>query len=698
MTAERRMLADFPEPTLEEWRTLVEPELKGAPFEKRLVTRLLEGIAVQPLYTKADAPSADAVGIPGQTPFRRGATAVGEQPLGWNVVAEHRHPERDVCHRAIATDVTHGVDELRLSISPRLLDDPASRTDGCGCGCGGGILLNQLNDWDALLAGLDLGALPITLAAGPAFGPAAAMLAALWDRRGLAKERCRGSFFADPLGTLAARGRLPRAAETMLGEAADLAIATAKTRPNVTALGVSTIPYDNAGSTAVDELAIALSTTLATLRAVEDRGGTATLGCQQLSFLVAVGTDQFLDIAKLRAMRALLSRLYDICGIPEQAQAMRIMTRTSRRVLTARDPWVNILRATMGCFSSAVGGADRIIVLPFDDVLGPPDELAARIARNTQIVLREEAHLGASVDAAGGSFYVETLTRELAESAWTQMQAIEARGGILAVLRNGWLKEQIDQSHAKRQKDIAKRKTPVTGVSEFPHLGEQKVTRTAVDVKALLASTLARPLTGRSAELPAAQQGVKANPSDVPAQIRMAALGATYRELSVALGENPETVAAFPLRRFAQGFERLRDASDAFLAKHGKRPQVFFAAMGPIATHTARVTFAQNFFEAGGFEPLTNTGFATAEEAASAFSRSGTALVIICSSDAWYETGVLTLAAALKQAGAKTVLLAGNPGKNEAAYRAAGVDKFIYMGCDVEGALSELSSENGVQS
>ena len=177
--------------------------------------------------------------------------------------------------------------------------------------------------------------------------------------------------------------------------------------------------------------------------------------------------------------------MLEASGVPGEQRALTVHARTSRRVLTKRDPWVNSLRTTIGCFAAAVGGAELITVLPFDDAIGPSDEFAQRIARNVQVILAEEASIGRVADAAGGSFYVEALTRELATQAWTLFQAVEAEGGMLAALRSGSFKRAVDATHEQRQKDLAKRKVPITGVSEYPALNEQPVLRPAFDTAAL---------------------------------------------------------------------------------------------------------------------------------------------------------------------------------------------------------------------
>jgi len=611
---------------------------------------------------------------------------------------ETRHSLPDLANTAILDDLNHGATGVVVRLSAKLLGDTACCP---GCGCGGGVIVDDLNALDRTFAGVELARTPISISTGPAFLGAAAMLAALYQRRGVASEDVCAQFGADALGTLAARGNLPRSAEAQLKEAAVLAKWASRKYPNVRALTVSTAPYDNAGATAVQELGAALATAVAYLRAMEDVGMSATEAGKQLVFSIAIGADQFLEIAKIRALRALINRVLEASGVAEADRSIKVHARTSRRVLTQRDPWVNVLRTTIGGFAAAVGGADQITILPFDDVIGASDSLARRLARNTQIILQEEGNLGRVMDAAGGSYYVDRLTTELAEAAWKEFQTVETKGGMLAVLRDGSFAKAIDATWQKRAKDIGRRKTPITGVSEFPHLGEKKVEREKTDTQALEAGILAnRQARSSDPTLSSLLGAVAAASVDtlVDATVSAVAAGATLYAIQKALGSSTETVSPLHLKRFSAAFEKLRDASDKVLADTGSRPRIFLANMGPIAVHTARATFAQNFFEAGGFEVVNNDGFADAESAADAFAKSGATLAVVCSSDAWYETGAVDVAKALKRKLVSRVLLAGNPGAAEATYREGGVDQFIFMGCDVLGTLTELAQHEKVMS
>ena len=380
------------------------------------------------------------------------------------------------------------------------------------------------------------------------------------------------------------------------------------------------------------------------------------------------------------------------------AGAMRVHAQVSKRVLTLRDPYVNLLRNTVACFAAGVGGAEAITSVPFDAVAGLPDGPARRIARNTLLVLQEEGHLHRVIDPPGGSWYLDWLTNQVAEKAWAVFQEVERRGGMLRALCEGWVAKQIDSAFAPRAKNLARRKEGITGVSEFPNVGEAPVVRPAPD-RAALRGAAAR----RVSRLRIADCGLRINGEllvlcDPQAVVELAEQGASVGQLARALGFHAEPTTIPPLapHMFARPFEVLRLASDVCQVAHGARPRVFLANLGPVAHYTARATYAKNFFEAGGFEALDAGGFKDADAAAAAFARSGAKVAVICSSDKIYPDVVPQLAPKLKAAGARSVVLAGNPGANEAAWRAAGVDRFIFIKCDVLATLSQILHEEGV--
>lgn len=694
---------DFPPMSYEAWRSLAEADLEGASFEQKLVTHTYEGIDIQPVYTRNDWPSEkDPDGFPGFVPFVRDARPLGAVQTGWDLRQEHAHPDPAITNQAILEDLKGGVTSLlmrfdfaaRNGLDP---DDPAAEA----LAGRDGLMAYHADDLDLALSNVHLDMISVTLEAGAAFLPAAALLVALWRRRRVPPEQARGAFNADPLAVLVRDGQLPISSERALTLMADLAAWTAKNYPHVTAVRVGTAPYHHAGATAAQDLAFGMATAVEYLRAMTRAGLDIDAAARQILFSISLGTHHFLAIAKLRAARRLWARVVEACGGSPAEAAMRIHSRVSKRVLTLRDPHVNLLRNTVACFAAGIGGAEAITSVPFDAAVGLPDDLSRRIARNSVLVLQEEAHLNRVIDPPGGSWYLGWLTDQVAEKAWAIFQEIERGGGMLKAIQNGWVARQIDSAFIPRAKNLARRKEGITGVSEFPNIAEPPVVRPAPDRITLRAEAVAR-LTGarrRSMALShlLSDTGLHSPGSAASLAVEAAVAGASIGQLARALRFHTEPATIPPLtpHPFAQPFEELRDASDSWQMFHGTRPRVFLANMGSVAHHTARATYSKNFFEAGGFEVVSNNGFREASDAARAFAQSGATIAVICSSDKLYPDIVPKVAPALKAA-ARTVVLAGNPAANERVWRDAGVDRFIFMKCDVLGTLREMLREEGV--
>ncbi|MGK5543431.1 methylmalonyl-CoA mutase small subunit [Streptomyces sp. URMC 127] len=617
------LAAEFPDPTREQWQRLVEGVLRkagaadasGPAAEAALATELQDGLVTGPLYTADDAPGLP--GYPGFAPFVRGGRPEGTAAAGWDVRQRHAHPDPRRTNEAVLADLENGVTSLWLTVGPAGIPAEGIAT---------------------ALDGVYLDLAPVVLDAGADFEPAARELLRLHDERGIAPHAALGNLGADPLGTLARTG--DGDPDGPLAAAAGLAALCAGGRPGLRALTVDALPYHEAGGSAAEELGCSLATGVAYLRALTGAGLTVNQACAQLEFRYAATADQFLTIAKLRAARRLWARVAEVCGAGGASAAQRQHAVTSTVMMTRRDPWVNMLRTTVACLGAGVGGADAVTVLPFDDAIGLPDAFARRIARNTSSVLLEESHLARVIDPAGGSWYVESLTDELAHAAWAFFQELERAGGQAAALRSGLVAERLAATWARRSADLATRREPVTGVSEFPHLAEQPVQREPA---------------------PAAPGG------------------------------------GLPRVRRDEAYEALRARSDAHLAATGARPRVFLAALGPAAAHTGRATFAANLFQAGGIEPVHEPATVDAASAAEAFARSGASVACLCSSDKLYAEQAEAVAAALKSAGARRVFLAGKPGgEQREAYTAAGVDEFVFAGADAVAVLSSVLDSMGV--
>jgi methylmalonyl-CoA mutase len=642
----------------------------------------------------------------------RGAVPAGNAPFGWEIRQDRGEADLAALNAAILDDLEGGVNSItiRLDACARAGLDP---TDARGVllAARDGAALYSADDLDAALKGVFVNMIGIGLEPGAAYMQAAAMLAALWERRGVAADAARGCFNADPLAVLARDGALPFPLAEAMTRLADLAAWTSARYSHVRAVRVGTAAYHHAGATATQDLAFSMATALEYLRAMTQFGLDVNRASSQMVFSYAVGCNLFLGIAKLRAARRLFSRVVEAAGGTGDALRMTMHVRPSRRVMTTRDPWVNILRNTACVFAAGAAGADTIGSTPFDATLGEPSALSRRLARNTHHLLMEESRVHQVCDPAGGSYYIERLTDEVAEKAWVILQAIEARGGMARALSEGWIAEQIDTALEPRLHNVATRKEVVLAVSDFPTSSEHDPKPRQVDRDAIITAAKARLASQDAARANTRSAGVQpvqehADPSPTARAFALAREGASIGAISTALDISgvPATLpAAVHVHPYAEPFEHLRDASDAFASETGHHPRVFLAAIGPVAKRQPRVNFCKNLFETGGFEvlgaePSAEGGVA---EAIDAFKHAnvhdGAHVAVICGMDDEYPTLLPVLAPALRDAGARSIVLAGNPGANEAAYCAHGIDRFVFVKCDVVALLTELLKEEGAR-
>jgi len=670
------LAADFPQATREQWLKLVEGVLKGADFEKKLVSRSHDGIAIQPLYPKAEG----------------SASIAREQAGRWRVSQRVDHPDPAKANELALIDLEGGADALTLVTR----NAPAAR--------GFGLAIDAVDDLDRALGGVMLDLIHLRVDAGGHGRHMAALVLALAQRRGHRLSDLSLDLGLDPIGAMAAQGRMSTSWDAMTVRMGDtLAHLTAQGFAGRAFLADGRI-YHEAGASEAQELAAVLATGLAYLRALEAGGHSLDAARKALAFLLVADADEFFTVAKLRALRRLWAPVEQACGL--DPKPIRLHAETAWRMTTRRDPWVNMLRTTVAAFSAGIGGADAITVLPFTAALGLPDAFARRIARNTQLILLDESNLARVADPAAGAGGFEALTDALCEKAWGLFQEIEREGGILESLKGGALQARIAAVRAQREKAVATRSEPITGTSEFPNIAE-------ADVSVLLPSPLWGGATGGGVSAGPNQGGTDTPASNSSSQggggqdgatapaetsfaglLEMASDGASLAQLAgTAAGPAPAAVAPLPSIRTAEPFERLRDLSDAYLARTGARPRVFLANLGPIAAFTARATFAKNFFEAGGIEAVMNDGFSDQDKLRQAYADSQAKLSCICSTDEIYEKHAVETAQTLRTAGSILIYLAGRPGEREEELTRAGITTFIFAGCDTLKVLSRALDE-----
>ncbi|MBR1187629.1 methylmalonyl-CoA mutase family protein [Bradyrhizobium sp. AUGA SZCCT0160] len=611
-TDELRLAADFAPAHYDDWRKLVDGVLKGAPFEK-LVGKTSDGLKIDPIYPRAQG-AAPVAGRPAAAP--------------WQIMQRADHPDAKAANAQALHDLENGATGLTLVFA------------GANGAYGFGLdpspeAVAQILDGIYLDAGIG-----VELQIGPQSRMAAIHVAEYIKGKGLDPASCDIRFGLDPLGAGAVWGSSPYSWSEIVP-----AVTTAI--KGLAALGFKgplaaadgRVIHD-AGGSEVQELAFVLASGVAYLRAIETAGIPLEDAQGMVYARLSADADQFLTLAKFRAIRLLWARVEQACGLTPKP--LFVAADTAWRMLTQRDPYVNMLRATMATFSAGLGGANAITVLPHTLALGLPDPFARRAARNTQLVLLEESNLAKVSDPAAGSGGIETLTKQLCEAAWSLFQEIEKVGGLFAALEQNLIQRKVAATRTVRETNIAKRRDVLTGASEFPNLHEAEIA--VLDAKPIAL--------------------------------------APY-------GEARFKFDALPPMRLAAPFEVLRDKSDAKLKSASARPKIFLANLGTPADFTARATFAKSFFETGGIEAIDTQGFADPATLAAAFKASGADVACLCSADRVYAAHALAAAQALQAAGAKHIYLAGRPGEQEAALRAAGVGDFIFAGGDALAMLQD---------
>lgn len=705
-----RSSVSFDEVSYEAWRQTVTADLKGVPFEKRLVSSTFEGISIQPLYTAKDGAGVAGLGsFPGFPPYVRGAKASGYLGQAWDVSQELDFAGLTEFNEAARTSLERGLNALNIVLdqATRNGHDPDWAQPGeVGVG---GLSIATLEDLEKALAGIPLEKTSLFIRSGASAMPIAAFLIALARKRGQNAGTLRGCIEMDPLGVLSHEGRLPNTLSAAYREMGLLSEWAIREAPLLQTVCVHTRAWHEGGASAVQELALGLSAGVEYLREMHRRALDVSRMAPRIRWAVTVGESYFMEIAKLRAARLLWSQAVAAMGGDAAAQRLYIHGRTSLRNKTVYDAHVNILRATVEAFAAVVGGCDSLQVGAFDQVLRSPDDFSRRLARNTQLILAHECQLTSYIDPAGGSWYVEKLTMELAERAWAMFQRVEAQGGLAKALEAGVVQSEIAATQAAREASVAQRRTVLVGTNRYPNPQEKmspgSPARPSV-FERRRQDLIARYRTETDHEksqhvLQRLGQVVAASENDLFEACAAAALeGATLGEVtrSLRIQDAGETrVTPVTLRRLAEPYEILRGAVDAYARQTQTVPSVFLTAMGPPAQHRARAEFSREFFEVAGLHVVTSRGFDTAEAAVQGVLETAPLIAVICSTDETYPDLVPAIAAGIKRINAHIlVVVAGYPADHVAAFQQAGVDDFIHLKANAIEVLTRLLAKGGI--
>lgn len=615
MSDQGRLLSEFEAPNLEQWRTEVERLLKGAPFAKKMFTLTLEGIQVGSMATGADRPDPDWTDtLPGQAPFLRGSLP---DRGAWLVSQELPLPNANDFNEALRHDLERGQTAVNL-----ILTEAGPH----------GTSISGMADLRTALAGVDLAEVPILIQAGADHFQVAQNLLALVEELGKKSSVLQGRVGCDPVAGLASEGALTVSAVKLYDELAEISRLAADRAPGLKTLPVFEDPWHDGGADGALGLGLVLATAVHVLREMESRGLTVEEAAARVHFNLCVGSDFFMEISRLRALRVLWSRILTASGADPAVAPISIHARTSRRTGTVLDPHVNMLRATTQAMSAVLGGVDSLHVAAFDEAIRPADEFSRRIARNVHLVLAHECHLDQVADPAGGSWYVEKLTADLADRAWERFLEVEAAGGAMAAVESGLAQQWVADAAADRAARLAVRREVLVGTNQYPD----------------------------------------------PEPLRKAAV--------------PEDSAglAIPLRRDGEPFEVLRASVETLSRTDAAAGRVFCANLGDVARYMPRLEFTRRFFRVGGFE-LSEDGFAlTAAEAAAKARADGARTVVLVGLDDTYARLAVAVATALKkEPDPPVVLLAG------AAIESEDIDECINLKSNVLEVLTRLAQKVG---
>ncbi len=616
---EQKLFTDFAPVTTEEWEAKINADLKGKDYERALVWKTYEGFSVRPYYRQQNLESLTYLDtLPGEFPFVRGNKKTGND---WLIRQNIFVSDFEAANKKALEILGKGVTSLGLYFS------------SCE-----NITKKNLG---VLLKDICLEAAEINLVCPDDSGKCAEIFAAYVAEGKLANENVVASASIDPIGTFVLKGKLASDAISKLKPV----IEKAKVLPKFRVIGVHGKFFANSGSSIVQELAFSLAQGAEYLTQLTELGISADDAAKTIKFNFGIGNNYFMEIAKLRAARLLWAQIVKAFQPECNCSAKMIVhSETSRYNKTLYDPHVNMLRTQTEAMSAALGGAHSITVLPFNAIYEEPSNLSERVARNQQILLKEESYLDKVSDPAAGSYYIETLTNSLVEQVWKLFLTVQEKGGFIAAFRQGFIQKEIKEMAAKRDLNIALRRENLLGTNQFPNFNEK--------ITAEFDGSLFEP---------------------------------------VDLTEDDADIETIKPYRGAQAFEALRYSTDVY-SKTNKRPVAFMLTIGNLAMRKARSQFSCNFFAVAGFTVIDNNGFDTVEEGIAAARAAKANLVVLCSSDEEYAELAPKTAELLKK---EILAIAGEPACR-AELEEKGVKNYISMKSNILKELKEYQNKLGI--
>ncbi len=614
----------FPPVNTSEWEAKINEDLKGADYQKRLVWRTPDGIAVKPYYRAEDTQNIGVMNAqPAEYPFVRGFST---ESNNWGIRQDIETNDQEQANALAKDAIARGATEIGLVATD--IETEAQLTS----------LLNGICPSETILH----------FGAANSYPDFSEILASYIKTNKLNSENVKGSLDFDPISYLLINGDFWQSESYDMGQVAKMVRYAKENLPAMRVINVNAHYYNSGGATLVQELAFGLAMGSEYLSIATEAGIKADDVAQRMMFTFGIGSNYFMEIARLRAARLLWAKIAEQYNTQEsRSMQMYIHCNTSAWNKTLYDPYVNILRTTTEAMSAILGGTNSLSILPFDTFFKDPDEFSTRIARNQQIILKEEAYLGKVIDPAAGSYYIENLTQSIAEAAWKLFLEVEEMGGIIKAIKSGWIQEEVEKSANQRRDDIANRRLVLLGTNQYPNTSEEMLEKISFS-----------------------------DEDEMMEEER-------YADEDTEVDEEDEEVTTYKkmiLFGASDDFDQLRLATEQYKSENGNVPSVFLLNVGNIAMRKARAMFISNFFGCAGFNIIDNSGFSSAEAGIKAAIDSKAEIVVICSSDEEYATLGIECASGLKSIDSSCIIVvAGYPKEILEDLKKAGVDEFVHV-------------------
>ncbi len=638
---------DFEIPTYSHWKNLVKHELNGKNFDDHLITDSYEGIKIQPLYTKSDIEKIQYLdNMPGFENYLRGNSAGGNVTNGWEIKQLLKTTNLEEFNKQLRKALKNGQNSITIPIDLSILIDENFKIEKSHQSEYNGLFISSIDSFEKLFEKIEIKNYPVYIEANYSPLPIFSLFASYMNKHKISISDIQGGITADFIGYLSVKGTLPHSINSCFNNLKHLTLWLHKNNSKMKSIAVSGIQYNSAGATAVQELTFTLATAVEYLNELIDRGLSPQISAEKMMFSFGIGPFYFMEIAKLRAARILWSQIASEYGISGLGKQIFTIAKTSVYNQTVYDPYVNMLRTATETFSAIVAGANGIQTNPFNETLGMPDNFSTHLARNTQLILKEEAHLNKIIDPAGGSFYVEKLTEEVAEKAWTLVQKIEKNGGMLKSLKSGIPQKMIEETAKRRNKNLEHRKDILIGINKYANPTEEKLPGKPFDVKKSIDISIKEFKNFRENinkqllldKIKNLRNSINKNNGIINKAIDAASAGASLTELVKCFHNKNSDEKIIPIKiyRIAEKFELLRQLSEGIEKIRGFKPKALLLTIGALKNYKARAEFSREFFEAGGFE-VVKSGESFSMEKFNFPQNPPPDISIICSNNSNYE-------------------------------------------------------------